>query len=66
MSLGRRAWTIRVYCAACACFLYKYQKAGSGRLVKCYQDRIVKDSTRGDLCCPDCGQGFAREFIRGT
>jgi hypothetical protein len=66
MGLGRKARTIRVCCANCGCLLYKYAKAGPGRLVKCYKDRIVKDYTHGDLRCPNCGQEFAREtMIRG-
>ena len=58
---GRR--TIRVYCAACGCLLYKYQKGGPGRLVKCFADKIVQDNTEGDLRCPECGQEFARETM---
>jgi endogenous inhibitor of DNA gyrase (YacG/DUF329 family) len=66
MDLGRRARTISVYCATCGHLVYKYRKAGPGHLVKCYKDRIVQDSTRGDLRCPRCGQEFAREtMIRG-
>jgi len=57
---------IKVYCANCQKELYKYLKAGSGHLVKCYQDRIIKDFTKGDLKCPRCGKPFAREtMIRG-
>ncbi len=63
MSLGRNARTIRVYCSNCGCLLYKYQKAGPGRLVKCYKDRIVKDYTHADLRCPNCGHEFARETM---
>jgi len=63
MGLGRRARTIRVSCANCGCLLYKYQKAGPGRLVKCFKDRIAKDYTDADLRCPDCGQAFARETM---
>ncbi len=63
MTPGRRTRTIRIYCADCGCLLYKYQKGGPGRLVKCFKDRIVKDFTAGDLRCPDCGQEFARETM---
>jgi len=63
MSSRRRARTIRVYCASCGCLLYKYQKAGPGRLVKCFVDKIVQDNTEGDLRCPECGQEFARETM---
>jgi len=63
MSPGRRARTIRIYCANCGSLLWKYQKGGPGRLVKCFRDKIVKDCTLGDLRCPDCGQAFARETM---
>jgi len=54
---------IKVYCANCRTLLYKYFKAGSGHLVKCYLDRIVKDFTNGDLKCPKCKEPFARETM---
>ena len=63
MSSRRGARTIRVYCAVCGCLLYKYQKGGPGRLVKCFVDKIVQDNTEGDLRCPECGQEFARETM---
>ena len=63
MSSGRKARTIRIYCANCRCLLWKYQKGGPGRLVKCFRDKIVKDYTHGDLHCPSCGQAFARETM---
>jgi hypothetical protein len=57
---------IKIYCSQCKILLYKYQKGGSGRLVKCYTEKIVKDFTNGDLKCPQCEQPFAREaMIRG-
>lgn len=58
--------TIKIYCANCRTLLYKYHKAGSGHLVKCFVKRIKEDNTNGDLKCPDCGQQFARRrMIRG-
>ena len=63
MRPGRNTRTIRVYCAGCGCLLYKYQKGGPGRLVKCFVDKIVQDNTEGDLCCPECGQEFGRETM---
>jgi len=63
MASKRRARTIRLYCANCNQLLYKYRKGGPGRLVKCFVDGIVEDKTRGDLCCPGCGQEFARETM---
>jgi len=61
-----RPRTIGIHCAACRTLLYRYHKYGTGGLVKCYVDRIVEDRTAGDLCCPKCGQEFARErMMRG-
>jgi len=54
---------IKVYCANCRKLLYKYFKAGPGHLIKCYQSRIIKDFTKGDLRCPGCGQLFARKTM---
>lgn len=56
-------YSISVVCANCNTVLYKYQKEGPGKLVKCYVDRIAKDYTKGDLLCPKCGQQFARHAI---
>jgi len=64
MRLGRNARTIRVYCAHCGCLLYKYVKAGPGRLVKCFKDRIVRDDTErssGDII-RNCPLPFCQEF----
>ncbi len=59
--------TVKIFCAGCRAFLYKYRKAGNGALVKCFHERIVDDATNGKLSCPECGQEFAREaMIRGT
>jgi hypothetical protein len=60
-SRGRgRSRTIAIHCMGCRTLLYKYRKGGTGALVKCFVDRIAEDRTRGDLCCPSCGQEFAR------
>ena len=56
-------YTIRVVCAKCRTELYKYKKEGGGELIKCYVSNILEDYTAGDLCCPKCGQQFAREAI---
>jgi len=57
---------IKIYCSQCRALLYKYQKGGSGHLVKCFTERIVKDFTKGDLSCPHCRAPFAREaMVRG-
>lgn len=61
-----RGRVIEVYCADCKNLLYRYFKAGSGHLVKCYKHRILRDYTNGDLKCPKCKKQFAREaIIRG-
>jgi uncharacterized Zn finger protein len=52
---------IKIYCQKCGTLLYEYWKAKPGHLVKCYQERILKDYTKGDLKCPKCGLSFARE-----
>lgn len=54
------SYVIKIYCAQCNTFLYKYRKRSNGALVKCQADRIIEDGTRGDLKCPSCGQEFAR------
>ncbi|MEM7205753.1 MAG: hypothetical protein AAF628_36200 [Planctomycetota bacterium] len=46
----------------CRAHLYDYKKGGTGGLVKCLVERIVKDSTAGDLRCPNCAQEFARAW----
>lgn len=41
-------------------------QGGKGSLVKCFIERIVEDTTAGDLKCPECGTEFARPaMIRG-
>jgi len=57
---------IAIHCLKCRTLLYRYLKAGSGGLVKCFVERITEDRTAGDLRCPGCGQEFARlRMIRG-
>lgn len=55
--------TISIHCAGCRTLLYRYQKGGTGGLVKCFLERIVSDFTHGDLKCHECGQAFARERV---
>lgn len=58
--------TVKIYCLKCDKLLYLYRKAGKGSLVKCFEERIAKDYTRGDLQCPHCNTEFARPaMIRG-
>ena len=52
--------TIAIHCSKCRTLVYRYAKGGTGSLVKCLVERIIEDRTAGDLCCPDCGQTFAR------
>ena len=54
--------TIAIHCSRCRALLYRYQKGGTGGLVKCFVERIVEDRTSGDLRCHECGQEFAREI----
>ena len=61
--MGAKIYTIKVFCVKCKTLLYKYQKEGSGLLVKCYKDRIIKDYTEIDFICPGCGQAFARDAV---
>jgi len=64
--VGAEFRTITIHCLKCRTLLYRYRKRGRGGLIKCYLERIVEDRTRGDLCCPDCGQEFARfKMMRG-
>ena len=55
-----KAKIIKIYCAKCRTFLYKYIKNKPGNLIKCYVHMIVKDNTQGDMKCPTCNQEFAR------
>ncbi|HAA59093.1 MAG TPA: hypothetical protein DCE42_30340 [Myxococcales bacterium] len=58
--------TVKIYCAKCRTLLYHYQKRGTGHLLKCFQERILKDYTHTLGYCPNCEQQFAREtMIRG-
>ncbi len=57
----RKIFAITIICTNCNAKLYKYHKYGSGSLVKCYLDRIIKDYTKGDLKCPKCNTLFARK-----
>jgi hypothetical protein len=56
-------FVIKIHCAGCRTFLYRYRKEGAGKLIKCYVSNILEDGTAGDLKCPNCNQPFAREAI---
>jgi LSD1 subclass zinc finger protein len=51
---------VKIFCSGCRTFLYAYKKGGTGKLVKCFVERIVQDATAGDMHCPKCRQQFAR------
>lgn len=55
--------TIKIYCQKCKTLLFKYNKIKTGHLVKCYEDKILKDYTFGGLKCPKCGTQFARKAM---
>ncbi len=69
MAHGR---VIKVECR-CGRLLFKYFKAGRGRLIKCYLDEIVKDyvgvsgiSEDAHPTCPGCGKEIgALRIIHG-
>ena len=56
---------VDVSCDSCGAKLFKYAKGnGAGsRLVKVYEERIVKDLTADQVTCPGCGETFARRAL---
>ena len=60
-----KACILKIYCSNCGYYLYKYRKEKPGFLVKCYRDKILKDNTKGDMKCPECGNQFARFKMYG-
>jgi len=57
---------VDIKCTGCRAPLFRYAKGnGAGsKLVKIYDERIVKDYTEGDKQhCPQCGEQFAREAM---
>ena len=58
--------TITIFCNTCKTKLYTYKKGGKGALVKCIEERIVKDFTNKDLKCPNCMTEFGRPFRRNS
>ena len=57
--------TIIIFCNSCKTKLYTYRKGGKGALVKCIEERIVKDFTNKDYKCPNCLKEFGRPFRLG-
>jgi len=60
---NKKIYPILISCDACQTSLYKYDKEGPGKLVKCYLSGITQDYTKGDLTCPKCDQPFARSYM---
>ena len=57
---------VDITCKGCKAPLFRYAKGnGAGsKLVKIYDERIVKDYTEGDKQhCPQCGEQFARSAL---
>ena len=57
---------VDIKCTGCKAPLFRYAKGnGAGsKLVKIYDERIVKDYTEGNKQhCPQCGEQFAREAL---
>jgi len=61
MKKTKRLFGIKIHCAQCLTFLFKYEKEGPGSLVKCFTSNISEDTTKGDGACPSCGTQFARD-----
>ena len=56
---------VDIACTECKAKLFRYAKGnGAGsKLVKIYDERIVKDYTEDQQHCPQCGEQFAREAM---
>lgn len=61
MKKAKRLFDIKIECASCLAFLFKYKKEGPGSLVKCFKSNISEDTTKGDGICPHCDTQFARD-----
>jgi len=59
----KKIFTLSIYCKKCNALIYKYHKHGTGSLVKCHSSRIIKDNTKDNLHCLNCGQQFARKTL---
>ena len=70
--------TIDILCSQCGTFMLRYQKKGSGQLIKLYLDRVVEPdslsrlksvSNKSDLpalACIDCGNRIGLPHEGGT
>ena len=66
MKKNKKLFSIKLHCASCLTFLFKYQKEGPGSLVKCFTSNISEDATQGNGICPHCGTQFARDSKIGN
>ena len=67
-----------IVCSVCGAFMLRYQKKGSGQLIKLYLDRVVEPhslsqsksvSNKSDLpalACSDCGNRIGSAHEGGT
>lgn len=59
---------VKVLCSGCRTLLLKYDKRGTGALVKLNPGRVLRDLTSqsDDCVCPGCRLTFAREMMLKT
>ena len=70
--------TIDILCSQCGAFMLRYQKKGSGQLIKLYLNRVIEPyslsrlksaSNKSDLpvlACSDCGNRIGLVHEGGT
>jgi len=68
--------TLDILCSQCGAFILRYQKKGSGQLIKLYLDRIIEPdslarlkSSKSDLpslSCTECGNRIGLAHEGGT
>lgn len=54
---GGTAKILDIFCQNCGEKLFTYQKDGTGRLKRCYFNRIMTDNIKlknNEFCCPRC------------
>ena len=64
----RGSHILEVRCAACQCYIARYQKVGESNFVKMYNDRIIESTIdvsvyQGALFCPGCGARIATRYL---
>ncbi|OQX80112.1 MAG: hypothetical protein B6D64_03740 [Bacteroidetes bacterium 4484_276] len=58
---------LTIKCAACKSKIFKYQKIGKGKILTCWDSRIIKDYSireNGHVKCI-CGKTIGTEVIKG-